>query len=49
MTYFMFVGNYDQQVFGTARGSLVSAIIANLVMEDIKRRTSKFSLVNLLF
>ena len=37
-TYFMFEGNYYQQVFGTAMGSPVSAVIANLVMEDVEQR-----------
>jgi hypothetical protein len=30
--------NYYQQVFGTAMGSPVSAVIANLVMEDVEQR-----------
>ena len=37
-TYFMFEDNYYQQVFGTAMGSPVSDVIANLVMEDVKQR-----------
>jgi hypothetical protein len=37
-TYFVFEGCYDQQVFGTAMGSPVSAVIANLVMEDVEQR-----------
>ena len=31
-TYFVYVGTYYQQVFGTAMVSPVSAVIANLVM-----------------
>ena len=34
----VFEGTYYKQVFGTAMGSLVSAVIANLVMEDIEQR-----------
>ena len=34
----MFEGTYYKQVFGTAMGSPVSAVIANLVMEDIEHR-----------
>ena len=45
-TYFMFEGNYFQQVFGTAMGSPVSAVIANLVMEDVKQRALASSPVN---
>ena len=37
-TYFVFEGTYYQQVFGTAMGSPVSALIANLVMEDVEQR-----------
>ena len=37
-TYFVFEGTYYQQVFGTAMGSPVSAVIANLVMEDVEQR-----------
>ena len=37
-TYFVFEGCYYQQVFGTAMGSPVSAVIANLVMEDVEHR-----------
>ena len=29
---------YYQQVFGTAMGSPVSAVIANMVMEDVEQR-----------
>ena len=36
-TYFVFEGCYYQQVFETAMGSPVSAIIANLVMEDVEQ------------
>jgi hypothetical protein len=38
-TYFVLEGCCYQQVFGTAMGSPVSAVIANLVMEDVKQRT----------
>jgi 3D (Asp-Asp-Asp) domain-containing protein len=34
----VFEGCYYQQVFGTAMGSPVSAVIANLVMEDVEQR-----------
>ena len=37
-TQFMFEGTYYKQVFGTAMGSPVSAVIANLAMEDIEHR-----------
>ena len=37
-TYFVFEGCYYQQVFETAMGSPVSAVIANLVMEDVEQR-----------
>ena len=37
-TYFVFEGCYYQQVFGTAMGSPVSAVTANLVMEDVELR-----------
>ena len=37
-TYFVFEGCYYQQVFGTAMISPVSAVIANLVMEDVEQR-----------
>ena len=35
---FAYNGNYFQQVFGTAMGSPVSAVIANMVMEDVEQR-----------
>jgi hypothetical protein len=38
-TYVVFEGCYCQQVFGTAMGSPESAVIANLVMEDVEQRT----------
>jgi hypothetical protein len=34
----VFEGCYYQQVFGTTMGSPVSAVIANLVMEDVEQR-----------
>jgi hypothetical protein len=34
----VFEGCYYQQVFGTAMASPVSAVIANLVMEDVEQR-----------
>ena len=37
-TYLMFDGQVYQQVHGTAMGSPVSVIVANLVMEDIQER-----------
>ena len=37
-TQFTYNGTYYQQVFGTAMGSPVSAVIANMVMEDVKQR-----------
>ena len=42
----MFEENYYQQVFGTAMGSSVSAVIANLVMEDVEQRALASSSVN---
>jgi glucose uptake protein GlcU len=33
----VFEGSYYQQVFGTAMGSPVSAVIVNLVMEDVNK------------
>ena len=32
-TYFSFRGQYYQQIFGTAMGSLMSVIVADMVME----------------
>ena len=37
-TYFGFRGRFYQQVFGTAMGSPVSVVVANLVMEDIEQQ-----------
>ena len=45
-TYFVFEGTYYQQVFGTAMGSPVSAVIANLVMEDVEQRALASAPVN---
>ena len=39
-TQFTYNGTYYQQVFGTAMGSPVSAVIANMVMEDVEQRAS---------
>ena len=40
---------YYQQVFGTAMGSPVSAVIANMVMEDVEQRALATSLVKPFF
>ena len=45
-TQFVFEGTYYKQVFGTAMGSPVSAVIANLVMEDIEHRALTTALVS---
>ena len=37
-TQFTYNGTYYQQVFGTAMGSPVSAVIANMAMEDVEQR-----------
>ena len=37
-TYFSFRGQYYQQIFGTAMGSLMSVIVAYMVMENIEQR-----------
>ena len=37
-TQFTYNGTYYQQVFGTAMGSPVSAVIANMVMEHVEQR-----------
>ena len=37
-TFLTFRGSYYQQTFGTAMGSPVSVLVANLVMEDIEQR-----------
>ena len=42
----MFESNYYQQIFGPAMGSPASAVIANLVMEDIEQRTLASRRVN---
>jgi len=36
---FNFHGKHCKQVFGTAMGSPVSSAVANLVMEDVEKRT----------
>ncbi len=38
-TYLVFDGIYCQKVFGTAMESPVSAVVANLVTEDVEQRT----------
>ena len=48
-TYFVYDGTYYQQVFGTAMRSPVSAVIANLVMEDVEQRALASSPVKPLF
>ena len=42
-TQFAYNGTYYQQVFGTAMGSPVSAVLANMVMEDVEHRLNPFS------
>jgi len=37
-TYLKFREYFYKQIFGTALGSLVSVVVANLVMEDVKKR-----------
>ena len=37
-TQFAYNGTHYQQVFGTAMGSPVSVVIANMVMEDVEQR-----------
>ena len=37
-TYFVFRGTIYQQMFGTAMGSPVSVVVANMVMEDVEER-----------
>ena len=37
-TQFTYNGTYNQQVFGTAMGSPVSAVIANMVMDHVEQR-----------
>ena len=37
-TQFTYGGTYYLKVFGTAMGSPVSAVIANMVMEDMEQR-----------
>ena len=39
-TQFAYNGTYYQLVFGTAMGSPVSVVIANMVMEDVKKKAS---------
>jgi len=38
LTNFTFRGKHYKQVFGTAMGSPVSSVVANVVMEDIETR-----------
>ena len=37
-TFLQFRGNYYRQVYGTAMGSPVSVVVADLVMEEVERR-----------
>ena len=46
---FTYNGTYYQQVFGTAMGSPVSAVIANMVMEDVEQRALATSSVKPFF
>ena len=48
-TQFACKGPYYQQVFVTAMGSPVSAVIANMVMEDVEQRALATSLVKPFF
>ena len=48
-TQFAYNGTYYQQVFGTAMGSPVSAVIANMVIEDVEQRALASSPVQPLF
>ena len=48
-TQFAYNGTYYQQVFGTAMGSPVSAVIANMVMADVEQRALASSPVQPLF
>ena len=40
-TYLRFRGKYFKQIFGTAMGSPVSVVVADLVMEDVEERGMK--------
>ena len=43
-TYFTFEGKHYQQIFGVPMGSLISVVIANLVMEYVEQKAiSSFS------
>ena len=44
--YFVFESTFYRQVFGTVMGSPVSAVVANLVMEDVEERALASSPVN---
>ena len=44
-----FTRSYYQQVFGTAMGSPVSTVFANMVMEDVEQRALATSLVKPFF
>ena len=47
--FFVYDGTYYKHVFGPALGSPVSAVIANLVMEDVEQRALASSPVKPLF
>ena len=48
-TFFSFHGTYYRQSFGTAMGSLVSVVIANMVMEHVEEQALSSFLQRVLF